>query len=36
MTRLPDLDPDELADLALPGIAEVAEAAEQPETWGIF
>jgi len=36
VTRLPDLDPDELADLALPGIAEVAEAAEQPETWGIF
>jgi 2-methylcitrate dehydratase len=35
VTRLPDLDPDELADLALPGIAEAAEAAE-PETWGIF
>ena len=32
-TRLPDLDVAELADLALPG---VAEAAEQPETWGIF
>jgi 2-methylcitrate dehydratase len=36
VTRLPDLDPDELADLALPGIAEAAQAAEQPETWGIF
>jgi 2-methylcitrate dehydratase len=35
VTRLPDLDPDELADLALPGIAEAAEATE-PETWGIF
>lgn len=33
VTRLPDLDAAELADLALPGIAE---AAEQPETWGIF
>jgi 2-methylcitrate dehydratase len=33
VTRLPDLDPDELADLALPGIEQ---AAEQPETWGIF
>jgi 2-methylcitrate dehydratase len=33
VTRLPDLDADELADLALPGIAE---AAEQPETRGIF
>jgi 2-methylcitrate dehydratase len=36
VTRLPDLDPDELADLALPGLAEAAQAAEQPETWGIF
>jgi 2-methylcitrate dehydratase len=35
VTRLPDLDQDELADLALPGIAEAAEAAE-PESWGIF
>ena len=33
VTRLPELDAAELADLALPG---VAEAAEQPETWGIF
>ena len=33
VTRLPDLDAAELADLALPGIAE---AEEQPETWGIF
>jgi 2-methylcitrate dehydratase len=33
VTRLPDLDPDELAELALPGIDE---AAEQPETKGIF
>ena len=33
VTRLPELDAAELADLALPGIAE---AAEQPETWGIF
>jgi 2-methylcitrate dehydratase len=33
VTRLPELDMAELADLALPGIAE---AAEQPETWGIF
>jgi 2-methylcitrate dehydratase len=30
VTRLPDLDADELAALALPGPAE------QPETWGIF
>jgi len=33
VSRLPGLDADELADLALPGIAE---AAEQPETWGIL
>ena len=33
VTRLPELDAAELADLALPGIAE---AGEQPETWGIF
>ena len=33
VTRLPDLDADELADLALPGLAEEAE---QPETWGIL
>jgi 2-methylcitrate dehydratase len=33
VTRLPDLDADELVDLALPGIAEATEA---PETWGIF
>jgi 2-methylcitrate dehydratase len=33
VTRLPDLDADELALLALPGIAE---AGEKPETWGIF
>jgi len=33
VTRLPDLDVAELADLALPG---TVEAAEQPETWGIF
>lgn len=33
VTRLPALDAAELADLALPGIAE---AGEQPETWGIF
>ena len=33
VTRLPELDVEELADLALPGIAE---AAEQPDTWGIF
>ena len=33
VTRLPDLDAAELSDLALPGIAE---AEEQPETWGIF
>jgi 2-methylcitrate dehydratase len=33
VTRLPELDAAELADLALPGIAE---AAEQPDTWGIF
>jgi 2-methylcitrate dehydratase len=33
VSRLPDLDADELADLALPGIAE---SAEQPETWGIL
>jgi 2-methylcitrate dehydratase len=33
VTRLPELDTAELADLALPGIAE---AGEQPETWGIF
>jgi len=33
VTRLPELDADELAELALPG---TAEAAEQPQTWGIF
>jgi 2-methylcitrate dehydratase len=33
VTRLPDLDAAGLADLALPGITE---AAEQPETCGIF
>jgi AcrR family transcriptional regulator len=33
VTRLPGLDADELVGLALPGIAE---AAQQPETWGIF
>jgi 2-methylcitrate dehydratase len=33
VTRLPDLDADELVDLALPGIAE---ATEGPKTWGIF
>ena len=33
VTRLPELDGAELADLALPG---AAEAAEQPETWEIF
>jgi 2-methylcitrate dehydratase len=33
VTRLPDLDADELAGLALPGIAE---ATQQPETRGIF
>jgi 2-methylcitrate dehydratase len=33
VTRLPELDAAELADLALPGMAE---AAEQPETWGIL
>ena len=33
VTRLPDLDAAQLADLALPGIAE---AGEQPQTWGIF
>jgi 2-methylcitrate dehydratase len=33
VTRLPELDAGALADLALPGIAE---AAEQPQTWGIF
>jgi 2-methylcitrate dehydratase len=33
VTRLPDLDAAELSGLALPGIAE---AAERPETWGIF
>jgi 2-methylcitrate dehydratase len=33
VTRLPDLDADELAALALPGIEQ---AGEQPETWGIF
>lgn len=31
--RLPELDAAELAELALPGIAE---AGQQPETWGIF
>jgi 2-methylcitrate dehydratase len=33
VTRLPELDAAELADLALPGITE---AGEQPETWGIL
>ncbi len=33
VTRLPELDASTLADLALPGIAE---ADEQPQTWGIF
>jgi 2-methylcitrate dehydratase len=33
VTRLPDLDADELAGLVLPGIAE---ATQQPETRGIF
>jgi 2-methylcitrate dehydratase len=33
VTRLPELDAATLADLALPGIAE---AGEQPQTWGIF
>ena len=33
VTRLPELDAGTLADLALPGIAE---AGEQPQTWGIF
>jgi 2-methylcitrate dehydratase len=33
VTRLPELDAAALADLALPGIAE---AGEQPQTWGIF
>jgi 2-methylcitrate dehydratase len=33
VTRLPELDAAEVADLALPGLAE---AAERPETWGIF
>jgi 2-methylcitrate dehydratase len=33
VTRLPDLDPDELACLTLPGIEQ---AGEQPETWGIL
>jgi 2-methylcitrate dehydratase len=33
VTRLPELDAAEVAGLALPGIAE---AAEPPETWGIF
>jgi 2-methylcitrate dehydratase len=33
VTRLQDLDAGTLADLALPGIAE---AGEQPQTWGIF
>ena len=31
--RLPELDAAEVADLALPGMAE---ATEPPETWGIF
>jgi 2-methylcitrate dehydratase len=31
--RLPELDASEVADLALPGMAE---ATEPPETWGIF
>ena len=33
VTRLPELDSAELAELAVPGIAE---AGEQPETWGIL
>jgi 2-methylcitrate dehydratase len=33
VTRLPELDAAEMADLALPGLAE---AVERPETWGIF
>jgi 2-methylcitrate dehydratase len=33
VTRLPDLDAGELADLALPGIDQ---ATEPPETWGIL
>lgn len=33
VTRLPGLSAAEVTDLALPGIAQ---AAEQPETWGIF
>jgi 2-methylcitrate dehydratase len=33
VTRLPELDAAEVADLALPGLAE---AVERPETWGIF
>ena len=33
VTRLADLDADEIAGLALPG---AAESSEQPETWGIF
>jgi 2-methylcitrate dehydratase len=33
VTRLPELDAAELAELALPWIAE---AGQQPETWGIF
>jgi 2-methylcitrate dehydratase len=33
VTRLPELDADEIADLALPGIAE---AAQDTESWGIF
>jgi 2-methylcitrate dehydratase len=33
VTRLPELDAAEVSQLALPGIAE---AGEQPETWGIF
>jgi 2-methylcitrate dehydratase len=33
VSRLPELDAAELADLALPGLTE---AGEQPETWGIL
>jgi 2-methylcitrate dehydratase len=33
VTRLPELDAAEVADLALPGLAE---AVKRPETWGIF
>lgn len=33
VTRLPELDAAEVCDLALPSIAE---AAQRPETWGIF